>query len=52
MDIKKWKILLIAKKRAEVNLAILIGGEPTLCMDRVEAFYKRLAHILRHQWSD
>ena len=25
-----------------VNLAILIGGEPTLCLDRVEAFYKRL----------
>jgi len=25
-----------------VNLAILIGGEPTLCMDRIEAFYKRL----------
>jgi hypothetical protein len=25
-----------------VNLAILIGGEPTLCLDRVEAFYTRL----------
>jgi hypothetical protein len=25
-----------------VNLAILIGGEPTLYMDRVEAFYQRL----------
>ena len=25
-----------------VNLAILIGGEPTLCMDRIEAFYTRL----------
>ncbi len=25
-----------------VNLAILIGGEPTLCLDRIEAFYKRL----------
>ena len=25
-----------------VNLAILIGGEPTLYLDRVEAFYKRL----------
>jgi hypothetical protein len=24
-----------------VNLAILIGGEPTLCKDRIEAFYKR-----------
>ena len=26
-----------------VNLAILIGGEPTLCLDRVAAFYKRLS---------
>ncbi len=25
-----------------VNLAILIGGEPTLCFDRVEAFYRKL----------
>jgi hypothetical protein len=30
------------EKERGVNLAILIGGEPTLCMDRVEAFYKRL----------
>ncbi len=29
-------------KERGVNLAILIGGEPTLCFDRVEAFYKQL----------
>lgn len=31
-----------SRKERGVNLAILIGGEPTLCLDRVEAFYKRL----------
>jgi len=31
-----------AEKDRGVNLAILIGGEPTLCLDRVEAFYRRI----------
>jgi len=42
MDIQKWEQFIDREKDRGVNLAILIGGEPTLCMDRVEAFYKRL----------
>jgi len=42
MDIQKWENFVDKEKERGVNLAILIGGEPTLCMDRVEAFYKRL----------
>jgi hypothetical protein len=42
MDIKKWEHFIDKEKARGVNLAILIGGEPTLCMDRLEAFYKRL----------
>ena len=42
MDIKKWEDFIDREKERGVNLAILIGGEPTLCMDRVDAFYKRL----------
>ncbi|MGD0169163.1 MAG: radical SAM protein [Smithella sp.] len=42
MDLKKWEDFIDREKERGVNLAILIGGEPTLCMDRVEAFYKRL----------
>ncbi len=42
MDINKWEQFVDKEKARGVNLAILIGGEPTLCMDRLEAFYKRL----------
>ena len=42
MDIKKWETFIENEMKRGVNLAILIGGEPTLCLDRVEAFYKRL----------
>jgi MoaA/NifB/PqqE/SkfB family radical SAM enzyme len=41
-DVKKWDTFVDAEMKRGVNLAILIGGEPTLCMDRIEAFYKRL----------
>jgi MoaA/NifB/PqqE/SkfB family radical SAM enzyme len=41
-DIRKWETFIGREKERGVNLAILIGGEPTLCLDRVEAFYKRL----------
>ncbi len=41
-DIKKWETFIDKEMERGVNLAILIGGEPTLCMDRVEAFYRRL----------
>lgn len=43
MDIKKWEAFIDNEKQRGVNLAILIGGEPTLCLDRVAAFYKRLS---------
>jgi hypothetical protein len=41
-DIGKWEQFIDREKERGVNLAILIGGEPTLCMDRLAAFYKRL----------
>ena len=42
MDIKKWEAFIDREMDRGVNLAILIGGEPTLYLDRVEAFYRRL----------
>ncbi len=41
-DIQHWETFIDKEKERGVNLAILIGGEPTLCLDRLEAFYKRL----------
>ncbi len=41
-DVSKWHNFVEKEMDRGVNLAILIGGEPTLCMDRIEAFYKRL----------
>ena len=42
MDIARWEAFIDKEMARGVNLAILIGGEPTLCLDRVEAFYQRL----------
>ena len=42
MDIKRWEAFIDREMARGVNLAILIGGEPTLYLDRVEAFYSRL----------
>jgi organic radical activating enzyme len=41
-DIKQWEAFVDREKARGVNLAILIGGEPTLYLDRVEVFYRRL----------
>ena len=41
-DTAKWEAFVESEMDRGVNLAILIGGEPTLCLDRVEAFYRRL----------
>ena len=41
-NIKKWENFVDREKERGVNLAILIGGEPTLYLDRIEAFYKQL----------
>jgi MoaA/NifB/PqqE/SkfB family radical SAM enzyme len=41
-NIKKWKEFVDREKERGVNLAILIGGEPTLYPDRIESFYKQL----------
>ncbi len=41
-DVKKWEEFIDGEKARGVNLAILIGGEPTLHLDRVQAFYDRL----------
>ena len=42
MDTNKWETFIEKEMDRGVNLAILIGGEPTLHLDRVEAFYRRL----------
>lgn len=42
MDLAKWEEFIDREVARGVNLAILIGGEPTLYLDRVEAFYKRV----------
>ncbi len=42
MEITRWEAFIDKEMDRGVNLAILIGGEPTLCLDRVEAFYRRL----------
>lgn len=41
-DITRWHAFVESEMARGVNLAILIGGEPTLCLDRIEAFYRRL----------
>lgn len=41
-DIRKWEAFIDEEMQRGVNLAILIGGEPTLYLDRVAAFYRRL----------
>jgi organic radical activating enzyme len=41
-DIRKWEAFVEREQARGVNLAILIGGEPTLYLDRVEVFYQRL----------
>lgn len=41
-DLSRWEAFIDSEMARGVNLAILIGGEPTLCLDRVEAFYRRL----------
>ncbi len=41
-DLRAWESFIDAEKARGVNLAILIGGEPTLHLDRVEAFHRRL----------
>ncbi|MFH1137723.1 MAG: radical SAM protein, partial [Pseudomonadota bacterium] len=40
-DLTKWEAFVDKEKARGVNLAILIGGEPTLHLDRGEAFYNR-----------
>jgi hypothetical protein len=42
MELGKWEQFIEKELERGVNLAILIGGEPTLYLDRVEAFYKRV----------
>ena len=42
MDLGKWQQFIAKEKQRGVNLAILIGGEPTLYLDRVDAFYRQL----------
>ncbi len=41
-ELADWEAFVDREKERGVNLAILIGGEPTLFLDRVEAFYKRI----------
>jgi MoaA/NifB/PqqE/SkfB family radical SAM enzyme len=41
-DVGAWHRFVGSEIDRGVNLAILIGGEPTLYLDRVDAFYKRV----------
>ena len=41
-DLAAWEVFVDEEVARGVNLAILIGGEPALCLDRVEAFYRRV----------
>jgi hypothetical protein len=41
-DIARWEAFVEKEQGRGVNLAILIGGEPTLYLDRVEVFNRRL----------
>jgi hypothetical protein len=41
-DIARWEAFVEEEQARGVNLAILIGGEPTLYLDRVEVFNRRL----------
>ena len=41
-DVGVWESFIEKEMERDVNLAILIGGEPTLCLDRVEPCYSRL----------
>jgi len=40
--LSRWENFVDCEKERGVNLAILIGGEPTLFLDRIEAFYRRV----------
>ena len=42
MDVQKWIDFVRKEKDRGVNLAILIGGEPTLYLERIEAFYSQI----------
>ena len=42
MDLRKWEEFVDHEKERGVNLAILIGGEPTLHLDRVQIFNDRI----------
>ncbi len=41
-SIERWRGFIDREVERGVNLAILIGGEPTLCPDRLAAFYERV----------
>ncbi len=41
-DLSKWEEFVLKEKERGVNNAILIGGEPTLFLDRIEMFYKHM----------
>ncbi len=41
-DLGKWEAFIDNEKARGVNLAILIGGEPSLNLDRIDAFYRRM----------
>ncbi len=41
-DLEAWRAFVDGERERGVNLAILIGGEPTLVLDRVEVFYRSM----------
>ena len=46
MDVRQWEDFIDREMERGVNLAILIGGEPTLCLDRSGGILQKAAHLL------
>lgn len=44
-SIHEWRDFIHAQKRQRINCALLIGGEPTLFMDRISAFVEAMPYI-------
>ncbi|WP_175724249.1 radical SAM protein [Burkholderia ambifaria] len=44
-SIAQWRAFVAAERKRRVNCALLIGGEPTLFRDRIEAFVDEMRYV-------
>lgn len=44
-DLDQWRAFIDGQRRKKVNAALLIGGEPTLFVDRIAAFVERMRYV-------